>query len=75
MRNTAVAEANWLMLSSMLLFAELPDLCLSSAGAHPPKQPGFIQIHTSEYLLARPFLRVLLHISPQFQREMSTEWR
>uniref|UniRef100_A0A671Q2N1 Cadherin domain-containing protein n=1 Tax=Sinocyclocheilus anshuiensis TaxID=1608454 RepID=A0A671Q2N1_9TELE len=38
-------------------------------------QPGLIKIRTSGYFSATPFLRTLLHVSPQFQREMSTEWR
>ncbi len=38
-------------------------------------QPGLIKIRTSVHFLAKPFLRVLLHVLPQFQREMSTEWR
>ncbi len=37
--------------------------------------PGHKKMSTSVHFLARKFLRILLHISPQFQREMSTKWR
>ncbi len=37
-------------------------------------QCGLIKTRTSVHFLARlAFLRILLHISPQFKREMSTE--
>ncbi len=38
-------------------------------------QPGLIKIRTSVHFLCDTVLRTLLHVSPQFQREMSTEWR
>ncbi len=38
-------------------------------------QPGLIKICTSVHFLCDTVLRTLLHVSPQFQREMSTEWR
>ncbi len=38
-------------------------------------QPGLIKINTSVHFLCDNVLRTLLHVSPQFQREMSTEWR
>ncbi len=38
-------------------------------------QPGLIKICTSVHFLCDSFLRTLLHVSPQFQREMPTEWR
>ncbi len=34
---------------------------------HWNNQPGLIKIRTSVHFLARPFLCILLHISPQFQ--------
>ncbi len=36
-------------------------------------EPGLIKIRTSVHFLARLFLRTLMHILPQFQRQMSTE--
>ncbi len=39
------------------------------------EQPGLIEICTSVHFLCDTVLRTLLHVSPQFQREMSTEWR
>ncbi len=36
-RKIAVAEASWLMLSSTLMFAELPDLRRSVCGIHTPE--------------------------------------
>ncbi len=38
------------------------------------EQPGLIKICTSVHFLCDTVLRTLLHVSPQFQREMSTEW-
>ncbi len=39
------------------------------------RQPGLIKICHSVHFLCVTVLRTLLHISPQFQRDMSTEWR
>ncbi len=38
-------------------------------------QPGLIKICTSVHFLCDTVLCTLLHVSPQFQREMSTEWQ
>ncbi len=38
-------------------------------------QPGLIKISVSVHFLWDTVLRTLLRVSPQFQREMSTEWR
>ncbi len=38
-------------------------------------QLGLIKIRASVHFLCDTVLRTLLHISPQFQREMFTEWR
>ncbi len=37
-------------------------------------QPGHIKICTSVHFLCNTVLRTLLHVLPQFQREMSTKW-
>ncbi len=38
-------------------------------------QTGLIKIRTFVHFLCNTVLHSLLHVSPQFQREMSTEWR
>ncbi len=38
-------------------------------------QPGLTKIRTSVHFLCDTVLYTLLHVSPQFQREMSSEWR
>ncbi len=39
------------------------------------KQPGLIKIYNFVHFLCNTVLRTFLHVSAQFQREMSTEWR
>ncbi len=47
------------------------SICLLITGIF---QPGLIKIRTSVHILCDTVLRTLLHVSPQFQREMSIDW-
>ncbi len=58
------------------LFHELPKIDSTSSTALDMQitKPGLIKIHTSVHFMCDKVLCTLLHVSPQFQREMSTEW-
>ncbi len=67
--NVQVDSAHWWWLRRS------PPLVCKVLWVPRKAQPGLIKIRTSVHFLARPFLRILLHISLWLQREMSTEWR